>query len=754
MNEDGTNEITIDVISLTGANEKAYGFALDDDEERVFFHDQTTRSLRSIDYDLTIGSFTTWPLTLTNNDWGDIDYSQGFIFYGGIDPSSGGYNNKMYRFELSTGERLEIGGINQSIRGGYEGTVDVFIHRDRNELWLAGESRPTFITPTNFDFYTQYMIEDAVNLGTLDISWTPVDGATSYNLLQDGVVVATTSQTSYSLTDLGTDNTKYKFTLESSADGITYTKVPYYKKIFVARDRVWTQEALSTTNWPSVETCLGVVDPYDPQEFVITRSGKVYGYNVETDTLRVLAPFGISASENLVSTRGWTNKRFYYVPNSQNTDIYDLGVECNKLLGFSSESEFLAETSNRIFSGTEQIRSLTSRFEESELYYGTSTGIRKVNLNGTNDSSVLTTTSFVRGIGIDPYNPSTIVYSSGNHIWHHDLSTSVTTQITATNLHGNTHDLEVLDGTIYGQYYNRPFDYGLFSLETDGSNLFEVETISINGSSQWTLGKRFLTDHANKKITTIDRSFSKTIVYDANMGVLPSDPSLLLIRASPIGLDVTWSPVEGAVLYGVSYSVGEDGVSDQIVGSQSIPSDVFRYRISSLSPSQTYTVYLFYTTVQGSSPNILVTSKTLQTLTGSGGASDFDSSFFQKGDGVENNEFDLTTLSRSNLSLVSDVLNELFETGDSIDIPVNGRKISTKLVRRGESAAVEDGLSLAIPFSTSSGANQSATLTLSDNSTVDVEFDETTESIVVAGVSYSSGENFVLDGKKVTIFDI
>ncbi|CAM9700165.1 unnamed protein product [Ectocarpus sp. 6 AP-2014] len=753
MDEYGLNEITVDVISLTGKNENAYGFALDDDEYRVFFHDQTTQTLRSIGYDLSVESHTTWPHTLPVNDWGDIDYCQGFVFYGGIDPGNGSLNSKMYRIELSTNEVLQLGGVNQSIRGGFEGTVDVFIHRARNELWLATEAtKPVFVTGDNFDFFTAFMTAAVSSLGTVDISWMAVEGATSYNLLQDGVVIGTTSENTLNVTGLGNDGTRYRFTLESSEDGTTYTTPAYYKVVHTSAPRFSVQKAQTQTNWPDISffgACLGTVDPYNPKEFVIVDGGHLCAYNVETDTTRVLAPMGISLNEKIVATRAWSSKSFYYVPALQSTDIYELGVECENLLNYATEQDFLSDTSNRVFSASEPIRCLTSAFEQRALYYGTSTGLRRVNVDGTGDSLVLPTPSWIRGIGIDPHNADCIVYSSSNNLWHHDLSTSTTTQITSTSLHTQTHDIEVLDGTIYGQFFSRPFNTGLFTLRTDGSGYLQVRTESFNGNVARTSARRFLTNHENKSIFALDRQISQTTLYDANMPLLPTDPGLLSITPNPIGLDVEWGSISGAVHYGVRYSVGEAGIGLQTGGSLNIPSDRNRFRIRGLQQHQTYTVYFYYTADDAVST--LVTFKTVQTLRGEGGVADYDRDFFES----ENSSgFDLTTLSTDNLAVVSEVLNDLFSTGDEISIPVNGRSVPTTLVRRGDSVTVEDGLSLAIPFTTSSGTDQTASLVLSDDSTVTVAFDETTANITVNGDSYTSGESFILDGRKVSLYDV
>ncbi len=752
MEEDGSNEITVDVSSLTGTNENVYGLAINDDDETVFFHDATTGTLRSVGYDLSAASHQTYSLTLQLPDRGDMDYSQGFLYFGGVSPVTKALNNNFYRFDLETEEVLQLVGGSQSIRGGFDGTIDVFIHRPLNRMWISGESNTITLEPDNFDIYTNYITRDSVGLGTLDISWIPVDGATSYNVLQDGVaVVSGTSSTSAAITGLGTSGTSYKFTIEYSTDGVSYETARYYKFIYTAGPRIYVQEALTLTNWNSPQAVYGALDPYDPVEFVIDRNNNTYKFNVETDTETEIAPYRIQLSENLVATRGWGNKRFYVVPNSYNTRIYDLGIGCENLNDFVDENAFYG-SNNLVFTASEQIRCITSLFSAKQIYYGTSTEIRRVDMDGTGDVSILTTTAYVRGIGIDPHNDDTIVYTSGNRLYYYSISSDVSTDVTSTTLHGNTHDIQVLNGRIYAQYYNRPFDYGLFSVDINGDNYYGVSSTSINGSSAWTLARQFLLNHEDKTIFAIDRAFSQTTIYDANIGTLPTDPSTLLIKSSPVGIELEWSEHPDAVKYGVSYSLGNDGENTPNIESLELPVDKFTYRIRGTQSNTTYTVYFYYGDDDNSPASTLITSTTVTTPAGTGGASDYETSFFERegGDG-----FDLTTLPVSSFAIVSDVLNELFTTGDEIDIPVNGKKVITKFVRRGESAQVEEGLSIAIPFSSDEGAGQSASLTLSDGVTsVAVTFDENTEEVTVGGIGYSTGQSFTLDGKKVTIFSV
>lgn len=752
MDPDGTNEITVDVSTLTGTNEKVFGIAINDDDQVIYFHDSTTGVLRSIAYDLSAASFVTYNLTLQLPDRGDMDYAQGYLYFGGVGPVSGNYNNFFYRFDIDTQEVEKISGPNQSIRGGPEGTIDMYIHRPLNRLWVSGENKNVTIVGDNFDFFTNYMFQDAVTLGGVTLSWTAVTGATHYNLLQDGVaVVSGTTDTVATITGLGTAGNSYKFTLEDSSDNVTYTATKYYKYVHIAASRIVVQEDLPHSNWSSPEAVYGALDPYDPVEFVLARNTGTYKFNVETDVETQLSSYRVQASENLVATRGWGNKKFFIVPQSQNTKIYDLGIECGNLDDFADQNAFLASTDNLVFTAAVQIRCITSLFAAKQIYYGTATGIRRVNMDGTGDVAVLTTTAYVRGIGIDPHNENTIVYTSGNRLYYYSISADTSTDVTNSTLHGNTHDLQVLNGRIYAQYYNRPTGYGMFSVDINGDDYYGQAFKTQNGGAAWALSRQFLMNHEDNTMISIDRTYTQSTLYDAGIGSLPADPSMLVVRGNPIGIELEWSEHPLAVKFGVSYSLGNDGDNTPTDVNLEIPVTQFTQRIRGTQANTTYTVYFYYGTDANSPASTLITAVTLTTPAGTGGAADYETSFFEK---EGNGGFDLTTLSENSFALISDILNDLFTSGDKIDIPVAGKTIATKFVRLGETTQVEKGLSIALPFSTADGAGQSASLTLSDASTVAVTFDESTEAVTVGGTAYTPGDSFVLDGKKVTIFTV
>jgi len=56
-----------------------------------------------------------------------------------------------------------------------------------------------------------------------------------------------------------------------------------------------------------------------------------------------------------------------------------------------------------------------------------------------------------------------------------------------------------------------------------------------------------------------------------------------------------------------------------------------------------------------------------------------------------------------------------------------------------------------VPFDSS---GQQFTMQLSDASTLDVSYDDTTKSILLHGNAYSPGDSAIVDGKKMTVVEI
>lgn len=228
MDADGTNEITVDVSTLH-QNEDLGGFALDEDNQRVFYHGRTSRLLYSISWDL-VSDFTTYSLTVGANDNADIDYAKGFVYYANIDPSTGATNNKWYQFNPSTEESIEILGVTEYTTGsGDYYSLDVFVDPNSNKLFISGASNWLQITGTDFTFFPEPL---AVTTGVLTAMavWESVASAIVYRLTytpsggSETIAVSTTVDLLATISGL-VPETIYDFKLYSSVDGLVYDLV-------------------------------------------------------------------------------------------------------------------------------------------------------------------------------------------------------------------------------------------------------------------------------------------------------------------------------------------------------------------------------------------------------------------------------------------------------------------------------------------------------------------------------------------------
>lgn len=162
--------------------------------------------------------------------------------------------------------------------------------------------------------------------------------------------------------------------------------------------------------------------------------------------------------------------------------------------------------------------------------------------------------------------------------------------------------------------------------------------------------------------------------------------------------------------------------------------------IRNLVPETEYTIRL-YSTTDGSAYTLV---ETLVTTTLPNLGANYD-----KFEYLSNGRFDIRTD-----EVVSDVLNDVFATGDPMTVNVSGRAKKSTFVNRGGVVDVSDTESVVAPFSTGGGAGQTMSMILSDATSVVVSYDETTESVTVGSASYDKRDSFILDGKKVTIVDI
>ncbi len=237
--------------------------------------------------------------------------------------------------------------------------------------------------------------------------------------------------------------------------------------------------------------------------------------------------------------------------------------------------------------------------------------------------------------------------------------------------------------------------------------------------------------------TTFTNATTGTINQPNNLTIIVPPPLIVVPR--PVNIPVVITKVSGAIGYNVTIEGPTGGETTALSGVTTL-----EHNITDVIPDTTYTLRLYADT--GTGYNL---TETLSTTTPSNVAANYDITDFQ-----DNGVIDLTSLNATTLSSMSSLLTELVNTGDvvSVSLPSNP-ELATSFVNAGENLSIV-GDAVLLPFDTTSGAGQSVTLTLPDNTTtVDVGYDEGSNTIIVESTSYSSGDTFVLDGRKIEIFD-
>ena len=721
---DGTNEITVDTTTLFGGNDyQTSGFALNRDDEKVYFHDRTTYVVYSLNWDLTglttLQTTLDGDLTVQYQNSGSLAYSQGYLYFGGSDPQTKVTDSKFYQYDLADGGTREMTGITDQMRNDGQGpTNDIYIDPEQNVMVISAYSTHC-IEPVEFDFYNLYCQATTQYFDGWRIIWDLVEGATSYQLVVNDVIIGTTTDLFMDARGYA-DSVELKFVIRSSTDDVTYTDVKYYYNSAVVKENF--KSLVSPVNFYRINEGGGDwMDPYDPKLWVMQRSNYVYVYDPEADTRVDYYYVGINSVR-----RSYTTGKIIGLAYSNR--LVDFGIELSVLVN--------GETPQILYTHPNQIRNFHCSFD-GLIYFTDTTNneIWTINENGTNPQVLFALNSTATSVATDPYHPNTLVYGDGTDLMYRDLSTGISRIVFAGAKMLYNNGITVLDDVIYTSY--RWQVEGYLRVNIDGVTDLD------QGLRVWGFGT--LVDTVNQKVFTLDIG-NYTVNVDGGFTIasLPPDPSKMSLRLNPLGFIATWMPIQNATSYRVGISLGEQG--ENTINTRYTTTDILKYRHSAQS-GITLTVYLYYDTA--TETNTLDAIRTITVPSNSNSVDDFDKSFFENDSG--DGSFDISTVSID----ISSVLNELFDSGDDLQVSLpTGRKVRTKFVKRGETVAVSSDASIAIPFSADAGSGQSVSLTLSDSSTLAVTFNESTEEITVGGTTYASGESFIVDGKKVTVVDI
>lgn len=282
------------------------------------------------------------------------------------------------------------------------------------------------------------------------------------------------------------------------------------------------------------------------------------------------------------------------------------------------------------------------------------------------------------------------------------------------------------------------------------------------GGVTWTLDldREYTLAEINKVVfynrsTSQARAIGSTIAFNSpdggapeQVGVLTSDsiqefvvtpaPEFLLPTPRVSSISATVVEVAGAFAYRIT-------VTDVAAGTISTAHNGIStgdVTIRRLSPETNYVLQLFANSGSGYE---LVDTENVTTLANS--PSNYDKTTFGS-----NGKFDLTALDDSSFALLGEVMNDVFTTGEELEINIGARKSKVAFVKRGESVSTDD--SILAPFSSTAGSGQAFTMNLSDSSEVSVAYDETDNSLDIGGATVQVGGSIVIDGKKLTANDV
>lgn len=230
-------------------------------------------------------------------------------------------------------------------------------------------------------------------------------------------------------------------------------------------------------------------------------------------------------------------------------------------------------------------------------------------------------------------------------------------------------------------------------------------------------------------------------VYDVALSAAEISAVLhTFLEVSPLATRTNVVITPSGPVDGYRLTVQRDGTSTEIVTHESATE--LEHLITSLVPQTSYTLKVY--TLAGSEYSLQeeVLFTTLENA-----AQNYDKSQFGS-----NGRYDLSTVDTSELSLLNAVMNDVFITGDNLEIKLGTRKSTFSFVRRGETVPTDT--SILAPFDSSAGSGQAITMQLSDNSEVPVTYDETSNSVELAGTVIQVGESILIDNKKCTLKDV
>ncbi|CAM9098013.1 unnamed protein product [Ectocarpus sp. 12 AP-2014] len=214
----------------------------------------------------------------------------------------------------------------------------------------------------------------------------------------------------------------------------------------------------------------------------------------------------------------------------------------------------------------------------------------------------------------------------------------------------------------------------------------------------------------------------------------------------PLNVTVSFGEASGAIAYRLTvHKAGDDTSSARTVDTGFTD---FSKNVTPLVPETKY-VFRVYSTTDGSQYDLYLEGNetTLANASENYNVSDYAD---------EKGRFDLSVIDATSSASVLKVAKDLFATGDSVIVSMKQKKATRKttFVNLGDTISIVGKEAVLMPFEDDGGASQSAAISLSDDSSVTVAFDDTSGTIDFGGVTYSAGDYLVVDSLKLTFVEV
>lgn len=212
----------------------------------------------------------------------------------------------------------------------------------------------------------------------------------------------------------------------------------------------------------------------------------------------------------------------------------------------------------------------------------------------------------------------------------------------------------------------------------------------------------------------------------------------------PLNVTVSFGAAEGAIAY--ELTVQKTGVDTGFVRTVDTGFTETTKKVTSLIPETEY-VFKVYSTTDGTQYDLYL-QRNETTLSHS--SENFNVTDYADATG----RFNLSDIDAASSASVLKVAKNLFTTGDVVIVPVKKTKTNAKFVNLGDTVSIVGEDALLFPFEEDGGASQSAAISLSDDSTVTLAFDDTSGTIDFGGATYSAGDSLVVDSLKLTFVEL